>query len=85
MPPSRNKIESALRAIIQKSVDDGEEDLLTVRYVRDRGVESLNLAEGFFLTDDWKDRSKAFIKRTAVRWEKADATECADLHSLRRN
>ena len=66
MALSPEKIESILRAIIQKTVDDGQEDLLTVRYVRNKGAEWMNLDEGFFSTQDWKDRSKAFIKKTAV-------------------
>ncbi|KAG0647324.1 hypothetical protein D0Z07_6923 [Hyphodiscus hymeniophilus] len=65
MAPSPEKIESALRVIIQKTVDNGEEDLLTVRYVRDKGVESLGLEQDFFVSDEWKNRSKAFIKETA--------------------
>jgi hypothetical protein len=66
MAPSTKEIESVLRAFIQETINDGKEDLLTVRYVRNKVVESLGLDEGFFVTEEWKDRSKGFIKACAV-------------------
>lgn len=68
MAPSAAKIESALRAAIQETIDEGNEEALTVRYVRNKVTESLKLDEGFFLTEDWKARSKAFINDCAVSW-----------------
>jgi hypothetical protein len=66
MTYSTKAIESALRAAIQETIDDGKEELLTVRYIRDKVVGSLKLGEGFFVTDDWKPKSKQFIQKTAV-------------------
>ena len=66
MAHSNENIESALRAAIKDTVDNGEEDVLTVRYIRDKVEESLKLVEGFFVTDAWKAKSKQIIKEYAV-------------------
>jgi hypothetical protein len=66
MAHSNENIESALRAAIKDTVGNGEEDVLTVRYIRGRVEESLKLVEGFFVTDAWKAKSKQIIKVYAV-------------------
>jgi hypothetical protein len=66
MAPSDENIESALRAAIKDTIDNDKEDALTVRYIRDKVEESLNLDEGFFVTDAWKAKSKQLIKEYAV-------------------
>jgi hypothetical protein len=52
MAPSNKEIESAVRAFIKGMVDNDEEDIITVRYVRNGVEEKLNLDEGFFVTEE---------------------------------
>ena len=66
MAHSNENIESALRTTIKDTIDNGEEDVLTVRYIRDKVEESLKLVQGFFVTDAWKAKSKQIIKAYAV-------------------
>lgn len=67
MTHSNREIEFALRTAIKETIDSGKEEALTVRYIRDKVVESLSLDEGFFVTEAWKSKSKQFIQATAVR------------------
>jgi hypothetical protein len=66
MAPTDENIESALRTAIQETIDAGDEELLTVRYVRNQVYKALKLDEGFLESGDWKARSKEFIHVTAV-------------------
>jgi hypothetical protein len=66
MAPSTPEIEAALRNAIKEAIDDGKEEFITVRYIRNKAIEALDLDEGFFLTDEWKPKSKQFIQRTTV-------------------
>jgi len=66
MAPSTKEIEAKLRSAIKETFDD-DQDLLTVKYVRNKVEKELDLEEGFFLTSEWKDKSKQFIKEWAVR------------------
>jgi hypothetical protein len=43
-----------------------EPDATTVNKVRKHVEETLNLDDGFFTTEDWKQRSKALIKEYVV-------------------
>lgn len=67
MSHSDTDLEKALRSAIRDTVDsDQDDEILTVRYIRDLVEQSLNLGEGFFVTGDWKVKSKEIIKGYAV-------------------
>lgn len=67
MTPSEKKLIAELKTEIKRVYDESEErPLLTVRYIRDKVTNRLGLADGFFVQDEWKDKSKKLIQSYAV-------------------
>lgn len=65
MAPAPEKLEEALiEGTCQ--VFAAEPDATTVNKVRKHVEDSLDLEDGFFTGDDWKQRSKALIKEYVV-------------------
>ncbi len=65
MAPSPKELEEALIAGTHR-VFTADPDTTTVNKVRHHVEEKLGLGEGFFASDDWKQRSKALIKEYVV-------------------
>lgn len=65
MAPSTNQLEEALINGTYH-VFTAEPDATTVNKVRKHVEESMGLEEGFFTSDDWKQKSKALIKQYVV-------------------
>jgi hypothetical protein len=62
--------DSALVAQLKKSVKSifaSDREQLTVKKVRTAAEEELDLDTGFFLSPEWKDKSKNIIKDHVVR------------------
>ena len=66
MAPSADRLEDALRNAVEEVYRSEDQNNLTVRFVRDKVEIELGLDQGFFLTPEWKDRSKLLIKSWAV-------------------
>jgi hypothetical protein len=66
MSPNTTTIERRLRAVTKEIYNSGKEDNLTVRFIRDRVQNDLKLLEGFFLSEEWKTKSKSLIKEYVV-------------------
>lgn len=65
MAPSGKKLEAALRDAVHE-VAKTDRASLTVNHIRKIVEETQDLEEGFFVTGDWKAKSKTVIKETAV-------------------
>lgn len=68
MPVPANRIlEAKLRNAVEEIYANEQlRDGLTVRLIRDKVEEELDLGAGFFSTPEWKDKSKGIIKDWAV-------------------
>jgi len=66
-PPADKKITAALRAATL-AIFDSDRDSLSVKTVRNKVVEDLELDEKFFLEGEWKTKSKDLIKGYAVSY-----------------
>lgn len=67
MAPADSLLEAKLRSAVEEvHADEQLRDGLTVRMIRDKVEDELNLGAGFFLTPEWKDKSKVIIKDWAV-------------------
>jgi len=69
MAPSVKAIVAKLRATVEETYSDdqkNDESKLTVKYVRTKVESELGLEEGFFVTEEWKEKSKTLIKEHAV-------------------
>ena len=65
MAPSTKELEIRLRKAVEKAYKL-DPDSLTVKKVRTQVESDLGLEDGFFTSEDWKDKSKALIKDWAV-------------------
>jgi hypothetical protein len=67
MAPSSTVLEAKLRKAVEEVYADEEtRETLTVRLIRDKVENELDLDKGFFVTPEWKDKSKVLIKSWAV-------------------
>lgn len=67
MAPSTTVLEAKLRSAVEEVYADEEtRETLTVRLIRDKVEDELDLQKGFFVTPEWKDKSKELIKTWAV-------------------
>ena len=66
MAPSAKVISAALVDTVEKIFRSDDRDALTVRLVRTKVEEGLNLGEGFLVQSTWKERSKKIIKDSTV-------------------
>ena len=64
--PSETILEHALRGAVQEIYRSGVLEELTVKRVRTAAEEDLELQDGFFKRDTWKERSKRIIELEAV-------------------
>lgn len=65
MAPSDQKLEAELRAKVRE-VMEHDRGLLTVNHIRKLVTDEFDLDESFFLSSDWKARSKTLIKNEVV-------------------
>jgi hypothetical protein len=66
MAPSADRLEDALRSAVEEVYRSQDQNNLTVRFVRDKVENELELDPGFFVRPEWKDKSKNLIKSWAV-------------------
>jgi hypothetical protein len=66
MAPSVKALEAKLRKVVEEVFHSEEKDLLSVRLVRDKVTDALGLEQGFFTSEEWKEKSKTLIKELAV-------------------
>jgi hypothetical protein len=66
MAPSADRLEDALRSAVEEVYRSEDQNNLTVRFVRDKVENELELDPGFFVRPEWKDKSKNLIKSWAV-------------------
>lgn len=64
--PSNKVLESALEDAVRSIFDSDERERLSVNYVRQVAEKKLGLEDGFFKTEDWKERSKEVAKNAVV-------------------
>ena len=65
--PSEKVLEQVLRNVVQAVYRSGDMAELTVKRIRKGAEEALNLDDGFFKEEHWKDRSKRIIEHEVVR------------------
>ena len=78
MAPSVNRFEAKLRAAVKQIYDSEDRELLSVRLVRDKVEQDHGLEKGFFLTGDWKAKSKQIIKDYAVSMHTRNSSTIAN-------
>lgn len=68
MAPSTKELTAALEhAVAEVYHSDKREEELTVKRIRLRVEQELGLPEGFFIHEEWKEKSKNVIRGFAVR------------------
>jgi len=65
MAPTKKALTEALRAAVTHAYHH-DRDTLTVKRIRTKVEQNLNLDEGFFLEPAWKDQSKQIITSQVV-------------------
>lgn len=76
VPPSA-VIEAKLRSAVEEVYSNEEtRDSLTVRLIRDKVEKELDLASGFLVEPEWKERSKTLIKSWAVSCAQSMIHDC---------
>jgi len=66
MAPSTKVLEGKLRTAVDEVFNSDIRDQLTVRLIRNKVEEELELEDGFFVQEEWKEKSKRIIKEWAV-------------------
>jgi len=66
MAPTEKALTAALKRAVNDVFHSNEKDLLTVRFIRTKVEEELDLKGSFFTEGKWKDKSKVIIKGEAV-------------------
>lgn len=67
MAPTKKALTDALRAAVTHAYHH-DRDTLTVKRIRNKVEQNLDLEEGFFLSPTWKDQSKEIITSRVVSY-----------------